>query len=424
MDSTSTSNDTPKKDETNEMAQASLEQMKVSLTDEEKAQIKANKDKKVDVEVNESMDDVEFSDDELAELQSLYSEMGSFITDKVGLGAGSGKIETIPSGIELLDTVMGGGAGVGTMTVIAGNPGTFKSALAGHFMASAQKKFKGKALLNYLDSESATTMKRLYQMGVRYPPVKPIDTDITVEMIFKTIETLISFKELKGYKDLPGVVVWDSIANTTTEVEKNQPDLDINKIIGLRARILSFVLPRYISRLRENKLSLIAINQLRDKIDMGRSQTDLRWMGTKNMPGGNSIKFNAFHLLLLKVKSDFDETSYGFKGVELEAKLIKNKLFPPNIPIKLIVDFSRGISNYYTKQEFLFDNGAAKKSGWCKMKGWDGAFRCREGEERYNTDPEFRRVFDEHYNSLVQTEIIDKYSDDLSFLDENDESEE
>jgi len=385
--------------------------IKVEISEEEAKVIEENKknrkDKPTKVEVAENWKDYQFTDEEIKLAAELHGDLLAQLVEKKVVGTESDKLETIPSGIELLDFILGGGIGLGTMTIIAGNPGTFKSAIAGQIIANAQKKFKGKLLSNYLDSESATTVKRLYNLGVQNPPIRPLE-DITVEKVFQILECIMTFKELKEKVDVPGIVVWDSIANTVTQIERDNPDLDINKTIGLRARILSFVLPRFISRLREYNMSLIAINQLRDKISMGQfaPAADLRWMGDKNMPGGNSLKFNAFHLLVLKVKGDIDPSKYGFTGVTLEAKCVKNKLFMPNIPVKLVVDFTRGVSNFYTSYDFLTDHKYIKTGAWQNMPGYEKNYRCSDAENLYNTDPDFKKTFDALFQTGLQEKII------------------
>src|SRR5690606_3733807 len=115
--------------------------------------------------------------------------------------------------------------------------------------------------------------------------------------------------------------------------------------------------PKYLPKLTKNNVAMIAVNQLREKIEMNsmiHTQNDLRWMGQdKTMPCGQAIKYNAFHLLLLKSKGDIKFEQYGFNGCMLEAKFIKNKLFTPNIPINLVVDFTKGVSNFWTNYAFL-----------------------------------------------------------------------
>jgi len=401
----------------------------IALTDDEKKEIETKKKSKKspkNVEVNEAwLTTDELTDEELDLSKALQADLSSFINSKTGLEEGTAKVDTLPTGIQLLDAVLGGGFGVGTFSMIAGNPGTFKSSLLGQIIGNSQKKFKGKLLTSYLDSESAMTMKRLWQLGARQPAVKPY-SDITVEDVFKTIEAICSFKILKSIEEVPAIVAWDSVANTTTSVEKKTPDLDINKVIGLRARILSFVLPRYISKMKEHNCSLIAVNQLRDKLDMGQyaAAADLKWMGDKTMPGGNSLKFNAFHLLLLKTKEDLKEEQWGFSGITIEAKCIKNKIFRPNIPVKLIVDFNHGISNFWTNYKYLTELKLIQAGGWSYLKAlpdvkWQGTYKAQALYDE-NTNG-FRDAFDAAVIEAIQINIIDKYgTDDSDIPDEED----
>ena len=398
----------------------------IKLTEDEVKTIAENKKiieskkRKITVPVEQNWKDASLTEDEIKYAELLSRDILDFVIQKTDTKESSGIIDTIPTGIDLLDLILGGGVGSGTLTLIAGNPGTFKSAIAGQILANAQKKFRGKTSSHYMDTESAMTTKRLMSLGVTNPPIKPLD-DITIERVFKVLEAIISYKELKKLVDIPSTVVWDSVANTTTEIERTDTTLDINKVIGLRARILSFMIPRYVSRLRDYNISLIAINQLRDKIEMGKfaPAADLRWMANKSMPGGNSLKFNAFHLILLKIKGDIDPKKFGFSGVTLEAKCIKNKLFKPNVPIQMIVDFNKGISNFYTNYNFLVDNNIIKSGAWQEMSNYNSKFRTIEAENLYNTDKEFKTVFDAHLK-----ETLKLFSDKCQAVPSSDDDEE
>ena len=74
---------------------------------------------------------------------------------------------------------------------------------------------------------------------------------------------------------------------------------------------------------------------------------DLKFMQhTKEMPGGQAIKFNAFHLAEMKHGGVIDADKYGINGVKAKIKLVKNKLFTPNIDIEILGDFGNGFSNF------------------------------------------------------------------------------
>lgn len=364
-------------------------------------------------EVEESIEITE-SDRQLSELSTeeeqiamdIQRDLETFIQDKVEIDPGLGEIERLPTGIDLLDAILGGGFGLGTFTQIIGNPGTFKSALLGQFIGNCQKKFEGKLLAAFYDSEVAMTTARLANLGVTRPKLKPYDDKVTVEKVFKTIEAFAAFKELRKI-DFPGIVAWDSIANTS--VEKEFTTDDVNQTIGLKARILAALLPRYVTKLREYKISLIAVNQLREKMDVGQyaSANDLRWMGDKVIPGGQAVKFNSFHLLYLKARSDLKKEQYGFNGLLMEAKCIKNKFCKPNQPIDLIVNFDTGISNFWTNYNFLVKQKRLQAGAWNYLKTLPTKkFRTINAEDLYNSNEDgFKSEFDKQVKEAIETEF-------------------
>lgn len=361
------------------------------------------------IEITDKDKKIAISKKEEDECISLQDDLSNFISEKIDMSPDDGVIEVLPTGIDILDAVLGGGFGVGTFTVIVGNPGTFKSALLGQIIGSAQKKFKGNVLSSYLDSENAMTTDRLATLGVVKPKIKPY-TDITVEKVFKTVEAIAAFKELRKITDMPSIVAWDSIANTTTEKERTTDD--VNQTLGLKARMLSYLFPKYIPKLRDNKISLIAINQLREKMDIGQfaSANDLRYMGDKVMPGGQALKFNAFHLMLLKVRGDLKYEQYGFNGIMLDALCSKNKLFSPNVPVRMLVDFNCGISNFWTNYNFLVDTKRLKSGAWNSLIALpDKKFRTKDAKDLYDNDGNFKKMFDEEVQNTIKVEILDKY---------------
>lgn len=393
-----------------------------NLTKEEKKKIeeskekldskKAEENKLSDKEKKLNYNRDELSEEEQAQSLDLQSALEGFIKDKAEMVPGSGVKYLLPTGIDLLDTVAGGGFAAGALTLLAGNPGTFKSALLAQLIATNQKKYRGKVLNIYMDSEEAMTTKRLSQLGVNNPTLKPY-SGITIESIFKSVEALCAFKDLKGLQDAPSIIAWDSIANTITEKEKNSTDMDINKIIGLKARTISVLLPRYLTKLERYNIGLIVVNQLREKIDIGPFPTanDLRWIGEKTMPGGNALKFNAFHLLLLKIKGDLKFDQWGFHGVQLEAKFVKNKLFQPNIAIQMIVDFNTGVSNFWTNYFMLVQKKRLTSASWCSLVALPQfKFRTKEAITKYNEGGEFKKIFDEQVKDVLQKDYIDEYS--------------
>lgn len=289
------------------------------------------------------------------------------------------------------------------------------SMLAAQTVGRGQREYNGKMLTGFLDAEESMTTKRLYNLGVRKPKLKPY-SDITAEKVFKYLEGLCLFKREKKMIDTPSIVVWDSIANTLSEKEREADD--INSVIGYKARMLSMLIPKYVSKCSEHNICLLAINQLREKIQMGPFQQapDLKFMGaSKDMPGGSTLKFNAFQLVSVNIKTAIDstkpESKYPFDGFVSKIKCIKNKLFTPNVEIEAIADFYNGFSNFWTNYNFLANTKRIKTGAWNYIIDDPEVkkFRTKDAEKMYNEDEKFRETFDRVVKEAIQNDIVDKY---------------
>jgi len=342
--------------------------------------------------------------------KELYLEFSSFLKTKASITPDEGVKQTLSTGIDLLDAVMGGGFAIGTLGVVTGAPGSGKSMLAIQTLAAAQKKFQGNILTAFLDSEEATTTERMANLGVLYPKLKPY-TDLTLEKVFKFLESLCLFKESKNLIEVPSVVVWDSVANTLTEKEREVED--INSVIGYKAKVLSILIPKYVAKASLYNICLIVVNQLRDVLQIGpfAPAKELKFMSTgKDMPGGTTLKFNAFHLLEMNIKSALPKEKFGFDGILVKAKCVKNKLFPPNIEVELVGNFVTGFSNFWTNYNFLINTKRIETpGGWCHLVSMpQKKFRAKEVLSLYNSDQEFKQEFDKVTAEAIKAEILDK----------------
>lgn len=380
-----------------------LDSVKLDITEEEKEEIAIAKPKPQKTKPTNG------DDDKLA--VELYNEFSEFLQDKADMVPETEMKKPMPTGIDLLDAVLGGGFAIGALSIIVGQPGSGKSMLAMQALGQGQRQYNGQMIGGYLDSEESTTMIRLANLGVRYPRIKPY-SDITVEKVFKFLEGLCLFKQKKGIVDIPSTVVWDSIANTLSEKERETDDP--NSVIGYKARMLSILIPKYVARCGKNNISLIAVNQLRDVMQIGQfaPAKDLKFMSaSKDMPGGNVLKFNAFHLLEMKVGEVLTQEKFGFDGVVAKIKCVKNKFFPPNIEVEIMGSFTTGFSNFWTNYRFMAKNKRLNTGAWNYLVDYpDKKFRTKDAESLYNTDQQFKEKYDQAVKETIQTEIIDKYN--------------
>jgi len=344
------------------------------------------------------------------EAVKLYNEFSSFLEQKEGFVQDVGVKLTVSTGIDLADAILGGGFAIGALNIIVGQPGSGKTMLAIQVLATGQKQYKGKLLGSFLDAEESTTTIRMSNLGVRYPKIKPY-VDITVEKVFKFLETLCVFKQEKKLIETPSVVIWDSIANTLTEKEREAEDP--KSVIGYKARVLSMTIPQYVSKCAKNNICLLAVNQLRDtlNLDMFAPAPDLKFMSSsKTMPGGNVLKFNAFQLVEMKVGKVIEPEKLGFEGIRVKMKCVKNKLFPPNVPISLVGSFTSGFSNFWTNYEFMRDHKRMVTGAWNYLVDLpEKKFRTKDALTLYNENKEFKEAFDKAAKETIQSEIIEKY---------------
>ena len=354
------------------------------------------------------------------ESDELFAEFNSFLKTNSDIIVENKDKQLIPTGIDLIDAILGGGFAVGALNIIVGQPGSGKSMLAMQTYAQAQKLCRGGMIGAYLDSEEATTRQRLANLGVRHPYTIP-HTGITVESVFKFFEGLCLFKELKKEVDMPSVIIWDSIANTLSQKEMETEDP--NTVIGYKARLLSLLIPKYVAKAAKYNICFLAVNQLRDVLDMSRfsAPKDLKFMTqSKSMPGGNILKYNAFQLVEMKVKSAIapgasnDSNKYGFEGMIGKVKCVKNKLFPPNVEIEVVGSFTTGFSNFWTNFNFLKETKRMSTGQWNYLISTpEKKFRTKDAPKMYNEDKEFRDIFNAAAKEAIKIEIIDKYNSEI-----------
>jgi len=405
----------------------SINSIKLELTEEDKQKYKADipappekrkytkKGSKPDLptpkEVKYEMTDEEIESGMDQKTKDLYMEFNSFLEDKTEIKSDTGIKDTIPTGIDILDAILGGGFAIGALEVIVGNPGSGKSMIAIQTLGAAQRKYNGNILVSMLDSEEATTTIRCSNLGVRNPRIQPYN-DITIEKVFKFLEGMCLYKEMKKIINTPSIVLWDSVANTLTQKEREVED--INSVIGYKGRLLSLLIPKYVAKLASYNICLIAVNQLRDLIQISNyaPAKELKYMSQgKTMPGGNALKFNAFHLLEMKAKGSTTVEKEGFDGYFAEVVCVKNKLFSPNIKVSIAGNFVTGFDNMMTNFRFLADNKRMITGAWNYLESLPNVkSRTKDVIELYKTNSIFKEAFDEAVKETIQTEIFDKYS--------------
>lgn len=258
-----------------------------------------------------------------------------------------------------IDWVMGSGAPQGRIIEVFGEESVGKTAVAVLYAVACQRR-NGVAVL--IDTEQAASPERFRNLGLNtrtlmYKQSKP-DKILTVEAIYRLMEDLMKMIYEK-YPGVPIVIIWDTIAATTTEKELEGETGDA--IMAEHARLHSQGLRKINQFISGTNTTVFLINQTRDKISMGGPGG-----GGKTTFGGRAIKFYAsIRLKIAKIYNATYENAMGQPiggGITVEA--VKNKVAPPfrKVAVDLWWD-ERGFDNISCTLCLLKETGIFSQAG-------------------------------------------------------------
>ena len=318
----------------------------------------------------------------------------------------------IPTGIDLLDTILGGGIRM-HLTMFIGHSGGGKTAMALQILKSGQTIWGDKFLSAYIDTENSIDSDRMKSLGIN-PKSVLLPSVNTVESLFKCIEKVCAFKQQnKELMDIPSLIVWDSIPNTHTDAMMVADERN-NMLPAQRAAILTFYLPKYVDKISKYNIALLAINQYRDDVstDMYNKKKTLKNLKKGyTVPGGNSLVYNSMHIIDISAGKSLEE-EYGFPCSLSNVYAIKNKKFKDNIDISVLYGFDTGFSksNFWTNYEMLKTFKYIKPGAWTYLTDMpEVKFRQKEVFNVYNTNVDFKNAFDSNVKDCIRINFMEKY---------------
>lgn len=260
--------------------------------------------------------------------------------------------EWISTGVWPLDVQTGGGLPVGRIVELYGDTSTGKTLLAEQVIAAVQT--IEDSIVLYIDTERAASLEMMQKVGIDVGRVIYADPD-TIEEVFQLMEDVL----LENTEDRLVLVVWDSIAATTVEQEK---DGEYGKAtVGRHALMMSQGLRKFNRLISKHNASALFVNQTRQRIGVMFGDDEATF-------GGKATSFYSSIRIRLKGAGKIKEgkgKEREIVGINTVAQIVKNKLAAPFGECSLPIYFGDGVDNCEACMLFLKERGVIEvRGGW------------------------------------------------------------
>lgn len=295
----------------------------------------------------------------------------------------------VPTGSYALNRIMGGGYDkgfpIGYITQLCGESSTAKTVFVTEGLAQAQK-------LGYytvlIDSENAFSPKFAATLGIdaekliyAAPP--------SLEACFNTIENII--EEIREQdEDTPIVIGYDSISVSPVQAELDPEDYKQNNMLGaLRAKVTGDCLRRLNTIVRDKKVALLVINQLREKVNVMYGDPSTPAAGGKSLPFYLGVEMRTTAARSERILDEKKRVT----GIRGKIKNTKNKVAIPFRETVFELVFDKGLNPYYGLLECLVEDGYVDQAGaWYTEKETGTKFQRKGFEALLTMDDTFEGI--------------------------------
>ncbi len=239
----------------------------------------------------------------------------------------------------MIRNAAGGGFPEGRIIEVSGVPSSGKSHIA---IAASVLVQRRSGIVVYIDSECATSIDLLKKMGLDVSKRFVYCETSCTEQVFAIAESTIKKAKMLN-KDVPILLIWDSVAATSPKAELDG-EYEAQSM-GLQARTISKCLRKITGVIGENNVTFLCLNQLRSGIGILHGDPMVT-------PGGAAIPFHAsVRVRLGSANLIKDESTGNAIGSHVTVTLKKNKLAPNGRKCEFDIIFGKGI----VEDQYIFD---------------------------------------------------------------------
>jgi len=293
----------------------------------------------------------------------------------------------VPTGSYALNKIISGdyqkGVPIGMITQIHGEASTAKTIFITHILIEAQKKGYYTLLV---DSENAYSSEFAEMLGIDAKKLFYAAPE-TLEDCFDTIESTIkSIRELD--EDTPIVIAYDSIAVSPSKAEYEAEGYDGNNMQGaIRAKATGACLRKINPLLRKEKVALVVINQIRNKVGV--------MFGDNTTPaaGGKSLEYYlGVNIKTLSAKSErILDNNKQIVGIRGRCKNTKNKVSVPFKECEFELIYDKGLNPLYgLLPQLVLDGYVTQQKAWYTYK--DTKFQNKTFMDKFIADDKFAEL--------------------------------
>ena len=336
-------------------------------------------------------------------ISALNRDLGHRVAYNLGTDQSPTHVKRwISTGSRQLDYIISnkrvGGLPEGRIIEIFGPPSIGKSHIASQIAKSTQAMG---GIVVYIDTENATSVENLSRLGVDITKrFVYADTHCTEEVFDIAEKTILKAKGLS--KNIPITIIWDSVAATSPKAElEGAYDKDT---IGLQARTISKGMRKITGVIGDQNVLMVCLNQMRTKIGV-------MYGDPMTVPGGNAIPYHASVRIKLGAGSMIENSKKEPIGINVSAKIVKNKVAPPFRTCGFQIHFGRGIVEHEEIFDSLRDHGEETIDGHRVFVGGDGAWK-----KMLVTAPDGKVIVDKKFYKADFAELL-KDKDLIPWLD-------